>query len=452
MVSPINYMTQAANPIGAALQGLQGGMGIAQQAMGMQQAQEKQQRQQQFRQESYALSQNPNATAKDYVDLQAKYPEFAEGIKALNSARSDAQVRGDLNVFQKVNAAIGAGKPEQAVSFLKEYSTALENSGRADEAQQAKSIADMAEKDPQSVKSATMNMLLGIMGPEQFLKVYQQREKAIGAEKVHSGKWLPNGAFIGVTNLGNRIVRDMEGNELTGQAAADMIEKAQKEYGIDLKKMEAEASKKGALGVEAEMKPSIEAEVTRKKKQAESEEVRDQGYINQGLIAGDALPTIKRSIELLKGVKTGGFSNTLIRVKQFFGVEGADEGELSYNLSKNVIGQLKDMFGGAFSKEEAKWLERAEAGLGRNNTTNLAILNQALKKAERNIRKAIITAKKKGDMNAVQELNDLMNFSLNPNASTQQTTELMTQPSTTQDLKNQSTADLFQRFQNTMRP
>lgn len=416
MPGPYDYTTQAAQPIMAGLQGLQGGLQIAQQAQQMQAAQQKQQRQQQYRQQSYALSQNPNATAQDYVDLQAQYPEFAEGIKALNSARSDAQIRGDLNIMQKVNAAISAGQNDLAVEQLNEYSTALKNSGREDEVAQVDSIAEAAKQDPSNVKSSLYQMLLAQMGPKEFMDYYQQQERlktglqAKGKQKT--------GAWLVVDDKNNYSIVTGSYDPATGALTTSMGKLPE---GMKLV---------SSVGETPEQKAALDVLTAGQKKQAEisakSGEERTQSFIDQGLAAAESLPTIKRSLELLDTVKTGGFNKALIGAKQFFGIEGADEGELSYNLSKNVLGQLKTTFGAQFTEKEGARLDRIEAGLGRNPATNRAILDNAIKMAERKITKAISIAKKKGDTETVQELQDLMKFTLSPSAGTPQPTPVPT--------------------------
>lgn len=181
MPGPYDYTVPGAQPITAGLQGLQAGMGIAQQAQQMQAAQQKQQRQQAFRQGLYALSQNPNATAQDYVNLAAENPEFANGIQAFQSMQNEAQTKNMIGKIQKVNAAFESGQNELGVEQLREWSTALKNSNRMDMAQEISSIADAAEQDPAIVKSALYMTLTGQMGNEKFLQTYGQ-SLGIGAK------------------------------------------------------------------------------------------------------------------------------------------------------------------------------------------------------------------------------------------------------------------------------
>ena len=63
-----------------------------------------------------------------------------------------------------------------------------------------------------------------------------------------------------------------------------------------------------------------------------AEEGRAQGVITSGLDAAGATGVIRRSLDLLDRVKTGGPEAAKLFITNFAGVTGADEGELSANL------------------------------------------------------------------------------------------------------------------------
>jgi len=131
---------------------------------------------------------------------------------------------------------------------------------------------------------------------------------------------------------------------------------------------------------------------------------REQGFIDSGIEAADSVNNIKRSLELLDTVKTGGFNNAALRIKQFFGVEGADEGELSGRLGVAVLAQLKPIFGAAFTAAEGERLERISARFGANPETNKRLLNDALSIAERAARRGLKAAQKSGDEFSAEEI------------------------------------------------
>lgn len=131
---------------------------------------------------------------------------------------------------------------------------------------------------------------------------------------------------------------------------------------------------------------------------------RQQGFIDTGIEAADSVNNIKRSLELLDSVKTGGFNNAALRVRQFFGVEGADEGELSGRLGTAVLAQLKPIFGAAFTAAEGDRLERISARFGANPETNKRLLKDALSIAERAARRGLKAAKNSGDDFSAEEI------------------------------------------------
>ena len=135
---------------------------------------------------------------------------------------------------------------------------------------------------------------------------------------------------------------------------------------------------------------------------------RKQGFIDAGVDAADSVGNIRRSLELLDTVKTGGISAASLRAKQLFGVEGADEGELSANLGRSVLAQLKPIFGAAFTAAEGERLERIEAGFGRSAATNRRLLESALKTAERAAKRGMAAAKEQGDDFTAQEIERLL--------------------------------------------
>ncbi|HAC90540.1 MAG TPA: hypothetical protein DCF63_07880, partial [Planctomycetaceae bacterium] len=194
-----------------------------------------------------------------------------------------------------------------------------------------------------------------------------------------------NGVAVKYSRQGNVRVVDEQGRPVTGQQAQDAINR-----GIASGVTEA-----GQVAVsQAQGKGSAE---------------RAQGIINAGVDAIAQFPVIIRTLDLLNEVKTGGFAGAGIRARSLFGIEGADEGELSYNLAMNVLQQLKPIFGTAFTAGEGQRLERIEASIGRNTETNIRLLNQALRVAQTSAEKALDRAEEAGDTATVRELQNAIN-------------------------------------------
>lgn len=140
---------------------------------------------------------------------------------------------------------------------------------------------------------------------------------------------------------------------------------------------------------------------------------RLQAFADNGVEAADSVANLKRSIALLDDVETGGFQGLQIRAKQLFGIEGADEGELSANLGKAVLAQLKPIFGAAFTAAEGERLERIEARLGANTETNKRLLGEALRVAERAAKRGIASAEKLGDDFTANEIRESLATEIN---------------------------------------
>jgi hypothetical protein len=124
---------------------------------------------------------------------------------------------------------------------------------------------------------------------------------------------------------------------------------------------------------------------------------REQSAVDIGIESADSFSTITRALGLLKEIDTGGVNAVQLRAKQFFGVEGADEGELSNALGKAVLSQLKTIFGAQFTVQEGERLERIEASFGKSNATNMRLLDRELTKIERKARRGLIAAQNSGD-------------------------------------------------------
>lgn len=142
---------------------------------------------------------------------------------------------------------------------------------------------------------------------------------------------------------------------------------------------------------------SLAVETSRLKKQDKERIDRITGFASSGVEAADNLAGVKRTIELLDSVKTGGFDNAAFKAKSLFGIEAADEGELSFLMSKNVLSQLKTIFGAAFTAQEGERLEKIEASFGRNTETNKRLLDRVFKSTERAARRGIRAAEEIGD-------------------------------------------------------
>lgn len=133
---------------------------------------------------------------------------------------------------------------------------------------------------------------------------------------------------------------------------------------------------------------------------------RTQKTINEGVEAVQGIPILRRGLQLLERVETGGIDAVRLRAKQLFGIEGADEGELSANLGRAVLGQLRETFGAAFTEREGARLESMSAGFGKSATSNKRLLRQALVLIQGASDRGLRAAGRVGDESAIEQILD----------------------------------------------
>ncbi len=147
---------------------------------------------------------------------------------------------------------------------------------------------------------------------------------------------------------------------------------------------------------------------------ARKQEERHQLFISDGQSAADSLPVLKRALELLETVQTGGIDAAALKIKQLLGLETADEAELNAGLGKAILAQLKSIFGAAFSEKEGARLEGIEANFSKSTFGNIRLLQQQIKQLERDARRGLSSATFTEDSFAFDEITESMNFSLTP--------------------------------------
>lgn len=131
---------------------------------------------------------------------------------------------------------------------------------------------------------------------------------------------------------------------------------------------------------------------------------------------GRGIPTLKRTIALLDSVGTGGINRVQLAATNFLGVTGADEGELSANLGKAVLSQLREVFGAQFTEKEGDRLTSIEAGFGKSAATNKRLLANTLDIATDYVNRGIDAAIAAGDTRTAEELGALLDKQLDPDA------------------------------------
>jgi hypothetical protein len=140
------------------------------------------------------------------------------------------------------------------------------------------------------------------------------------------------------------------------------------------------------------------------------EQKRIQLDIDDGIAAAKGMGVINRSIGLMKDLETGGFDAIKVRAKQILGVETADEAELTANLGKSILAQLRPIFGSQFTEREGATLNRIEANFGKSTKGNVRLLNQLKQLVQRAAKRGIAAAKVNDDFRSAIDIQDLMEF------------------------------------------
>jgi hypothetical protein len=107
----------------------------------------------------------------------------------------------------------------------------------------------------------------------------------------------------------------------------------------------------------------------RKRTRQEQQDVRENEFITSSFTAAQELPDLRRSIELLNTVETGGFEQAKLAAQDFFGVTPADIGELRGLLGQNILAGLS-AFTGAISEGERQFLQEISANIGQGKEVN----------------------------------------------------------------------------------
>lgn len=144
---------------------------------------------------------------------------------------------------------------------------------------------------------------------------------------------------------------------------------------------------------------------------------RGQEVIESGRAAAQAIPQIKASLVLLDRIETGGVAGLGLRIRRALGGESADEGELAYNLRKQVLEQLKPTFGAAFTAREGDLLRDIEASESRSTEANVSLLSNLLDALQLDAEIGRSRALGMEDTPTVREIDSYLNAQLGANAS-----------------------------------
>ena len=170
MVQPINYMLDVQNPIQTAMTGLTQGMQIGQFMQAKEQAEREAIQKQQMQEELSAFASKPNKTHDDYANIMARFPSLAEDFKRSYDVLDSGKQQATFKTTSRVYAALSGGQPSVAKSILETEALGYENAGDKATADQIRTLAEMAETNPEGLLTIS-GLTLASTTPSQFKDV-----------------------------------------------------------------------------------------------------------------------------------------------------------------------------------------------------------------------------------------------------------------------------------------
>lgn len=170
MVQPINYMLDVQNPIQTAMTGLTQGMQIGQFVQAREQAEREAIQKQQMQEELSVFASKPNKTHDDYANIMARFPSLAEDFKRSYDVLDSGKQQATFKTTSRIYAALSGGQPNVAKSILETEALGYENAGDKTTADQMRTLAAMAETDPEGLLTIS-GLTLASTTPSQFKDV-----------------------------------------------------------------------------------------------------------------------------------------------------------------------------------------------------------------------------------------------------------------------------------------
>lgn len=163
-------MLDVQNPIQTAMTGLTQGMQIGQFMQAKEQAEREAIQKQQMQEELSAFASKPNKTHDDYANIMARFPSLAEDFKRSYDVLDSGKQQATFKTTSRIYAALSGGQPNVAKSILETEALGYENAGDKTTADQMRTLAAMAETDPDGLLTIS-GLTLASTTPSQFKDV-----------------------------------------------------------------------------------------------------------------------------------------------------------------------------------------------------------------------------------------------------------------------------------------
>ena len=160
-------------------------------------------------------------------DLQANFPEYAAQFNDATKTLTAEQRMNEAKTGAQVLSAIRAGKTDVARNMLSQLSQAAREQG--DESGVWDQFAQFVDQDPETAYAYGLATVAAAYPAEMKVIGESWKDLGVGGEDklVKSTKSLPGGLTINTYKDGTKEVIDIDGNVLTGQAAAKAVSTAE---------------------------------------------------------------------------------------------------------------------------------------------------------------------------------------------------------------------------------
>ena len=414
MVQPINYMLDVQNPIQTAMTGLTQGMQIGQFMQAKEQAEREAIQKQQMQEDLSAFASKPNKTHDDYANIMARHPSLAEDFKRSYDVLDAGRQQATFKTTSRIYAALSGGQPNVAKSILENEALGYENAGDKTTADQMRTLAAMAETDPEglltisglTLASTTPSQFKDVLGalnqneltPEEInLKKAQTDKTKAEAEKTETENlWYGDKTQAEINNLESQVedrqtgrVLEQQKMQLQNDQFYAKLDQDQQQFYENLNQEERK----------------IAQTVFNVKEKPEQRMERLEKVEGFATAARNAAEGSKLAAQLANDAKalnesTGGYWNRAMR-----NVPGTDEYNFDQKLetmkSKIFLAQVDQMRGlGALTESEGAALKASIASINPNQDPR--VVQQSLTEVAKQLSKAAQSANKKAQIYATK--------------------------------------------------
>lgn len=413
-MDPINYMLDVQNPVQTAMTGLTQGMQIGQFMQAKEQAEREAIQKQQMQQELSAFASKPNKTHDDYANIMARFPSLSEDFKRSYDVLDSGKQQATFKTTSRIYAALSGGKPNVAKSILETEALGYENAGDKTTADQMRTLAAMAETDPEglltisgltlaSTTPSQFKDVLGALGENQMLpeeikltKAQTEKTKAEADKTETENLWYGDKTQADINNINSQIedrqtgrVLEQQKMQLQNDQYYAKLDQDQQQF---YEKLNQEERKIAQTVFNVKEKPVERIERLEK---VESFAVAARNASEGAKLAAQLANDTKSIYE-----STGGYWNRAMR-----NVPGTDEYNFDQGLetmkAKIFLAQIDQMRGlGALTQAEGEALKASIASINPNQEPEA--VQQSLTEVAKQLSKAAQSANRKAQIYATK--------------------------------------------------